>query len=393
MTTTPATPSPVIDAQRDHAWAYLNRVVEGPSRPLQQLLAAGYSPEEIARGVRTQASWIGELAHQTASHYEWDRADEDLAAAAEVGARLITPDSDEWPHEQFDQAFATRDIDDNPHLASYRQDSVPPHVLWVKGKPLNEMVAQSVAVVGSRAATRYGLETTRMIANGLGSRLWTVVTGGALGVETTALESALAAGGNGVAVAACGIDRTYPARNTSLLERVAANGCVVSEYAPGIPPQRHRFLTRSRLVAALTAGTVVVEAAWRSGALTTLSWAETLGRVPMAVPGPVTSNGSLGCHDRIKEGRAQLVTDAHDIRALLDSPEAGHVNGRGVPEQTFTRNELQVYDAVDDTAAPAKTIAARAGLPVQLTTRVLMDLTYDGLVKKEGVTWRKATTA
>lgn len=377
-------------------WAYLNRVVEGPSRPLQQLLAAGRDASEIAHGVRSRASWLRELAGQTAARATWDRAEEDLAAAAAVGARLITPECAEWPREEFDVAFGFAATGRSEHLRSYQDDAVPPHALWVRGGPLRPAVAQSVGVVGTRAATRYGLEATRQIATGLASHQWTVVSGGALGVDTVAHEAALGAGGLTVAVAACGIDRTYPARNAALFDRIAGQGVCVTEYPPGTPPQRHRFLTRNRLVAALTAGTVIVEAAWRSGALNTLSWAEGLGRVAMAVPGPITGAGSLGCHERIKEGRAQLVTGSDDIRALLgaagalDVAEQYELAFAATPVQSLTRNELRVFDAIDPTGSVAQDIAAGAGLPLPLTVHLLLELTKRGVVTREGTVWSRA---
>lgn len=380
------------------AWAYLNRVVEGPSRPLQQLLAAGRDPAEIARGVRTRASWLGELAAQTEARHALDRAEQDLAAAAGVGARLIAPDSPEWPRAEFDLAFGFAATGRSEHLRSYQADAVPPHALWVKGRPLGETVAQSVGVVGTRAASRYGIEATRQIATGLAGHQWTVVSGGALGIDTAAHEAALAAGGLTVAVAACGIDRAYPARNATLLERIAGQGTWISEYPPGTPPQRHRFLTRNRLVAALTAGTVIVEAAWRSGALNTLSWAEGLGRVTMAVPGPVTGSGSLGCHERIKEGRAQLVTGSDDIRALLgaagalDVAEQYELAFAATPVQALSRNELRVYDAVDPAGSETQTVAEAAGLPLPLTVHLLLELGRRGLLTRDGTIWRRADT-
>ena len=379
-------------------WAYLNRVVEGPSRPLQALLAAGHSAAEIADAVRREEKWIGALAAQTAARRTWDRAEEDLAAAAAHGARLITPEDPEWPRAEFDLAFGFAATGRSEHLRSYQDDAVPPHALWVRGGPLGAAVAQSVGVVGTRAATRYGLEATRQIATGLASHQWAVVSGAALGIDTAAHEAALGAGGLTVAVTACGIDRTYPARNGGLLERIAAQGCVVSEYPPGTPPQRHRFLTRNRLVAALTAGTVIVEAAWRSGALNTLSWAEGLGRVTMAVPGPITGAGSLGCHERIREGRAQLVTGADDVRALLGAMGALDVGEQyelafaATPVQALSRNELRVYDAIELAGSAAEDIAQAAGLPIPLTVHLLVELVQRGVVTREGTTWKRGDT-
>lgn len=379
------------------SWAYLNRVVEGPSRALQTLLAAGRDADEIAAGVRRRASWLGELAGETAARHDWHRAEEDLAAAEEAGARLLTPEDPDWPGAELDRAFGFAAAGVSEHVRSYQSDAVAPHALWVRGGPVTPVLAQAVAVVGTRAVSRYGVEVTRAIVAGLTAHQWTVVSGAALGIDTAAHEAALAAGGTTVAVLACGIDRVYPARNAALLDRIADSACVISEYPPGTPPQRHRFLTRNRLVAALTAGTVVVEAAWRSGALNTLSWAEGLGRVAMAVPGPVTGAGSLGCHERIRDGRAQLVTGADDIRSLL--APAGAVDVAGQYELQFaptevqglSRNELRVFDALEPAAGlAAQEIAATAGLPLALTVHLLVDLARRGLVSRDGVKWRRA---
>ncbi|AGF72777.1 DNA-processing protein DprA [Corynebacterium halotolerans] len=379
------------------SWAYLNRVVEGPSRALQELLAAGRDADEIADGVRRRASWLGGLAEETAARHDWDRAEQDLAAAAEAGARLLTPEDADWPRLELDRAFGFAATGMSEHVRTYQSDAVTPHALWVRGGAVTPALAQSVAVVGTRAVTRYGVEVTRQIVGGLAAHQWTVVSGGALGIDTAAHEAALAAGGTTVAVTACGIDRVYPARNAALLDRIADVGCVISEYPPGTPPQRHRFLTRNRLVAALTRGTVVVEAAWRSGALNTLSWAEGLGRVAMAVPGPVTGAGSLGCHERIRHGRAQLVTGADDIRSLLgpagavDAAEQYELQFAPTAVQGLSRNELRVFDALDPgVGRAAQEVSAVAGLPLALTVHLLVDLGKRGLVAREGVEWRRA---
>src|SRR5699024_12191788 len=173
----------------------------------------------------------------------------------------------------------------------------------------------------------------------LAKHQWTIVSGGALGVDTVAHGAALEMQTPTVAVAACGIDYDYPARNAPLFERIARTGTIVSEFAPGTTPQRHRFLSRNRLVAAMTAGTVVVEAAFRSGALNTLNWAEALGTVTMAVPGPITNAGSLGCHQRIQENRAQLVTCGAEIRELIGT--IGEADSGAQYESAFVANLVQ----------------------------------------------------
>ena len=273
------------------------------------------------------------------------------------------------------------------------------HALWARGGSPAELTQRAVAVVGTRAITRYGWEVTRMLVEGLAASRWTIVSGGALGVDTVAHETALANGTPTIVVAACGQGRTYPARNAALFDRIAgdgARGAVISEYPPGVHPARHRFLTRNRLVAALSGGTVVVEAAWRSGALNTLTWAARLGSVAMAVPGPVTGYGSLGCHERIRNGDAQLVTSAEQIRELIEP--LGTVDAQAQYEfafppdriQALSRTELKVFDATSSESRVTGDVAAEAGITVSLAVHILVDLQQKGLVQRDGVSWRRS---
>lgn len=219
----------------------------------------------------------------------------DLADLARSGGRLVIPGDDEWP-----------DLTGLPD---------EPFALWVRGPlHLRQAAVGSVAVVGARAATRYGERMAAALAAGLVERGRTIVSGGAYGIDAAAHRAALAAGGRSIAVLACGVDVAYPRGNRALLERHAEQGLVISEWPPGAAPIRTRFLVRNRVIAALSAGTVVVEAAVRSGARNTASTAWSLGRAVMAVPGPVTSPMSQGCHVilRSMEG-ARVVQSAADV--------------------------------------------------------------------------------
>ncbi|MDO5075816.1 DNA-processing protein DprA [Corynebacterium sp.] len=378
---------------RRQAWAYLSRVVEGPSRQLQTLFKAGHDAERIAYAIRHRETWIGELLRETAARHDWDRAAADLAACAAAGGRMITPDDEEWPHARLDESFGFAETGRSEHVRSYQADAVPPHVLWVRGQRLDGVIERSVGVVGTRAMSRYGMEATKLLVRGLAQHQWCVVSGGALGVDTTVHETALECGGPTVVIQACGLDRVYPARNKHLIDTIAGVGAVVTEYPPGTPPARHRFLTRNRLVAALTQGTVIVEAAWRSGALNTLSWAEGLGRVAMAVPGPITGAGSLGCHERIRTGRAQMVTSADEVRSLLEAIGVLDVGAQyelqfaGDAIAGLSRTELRLYDALDGVPAETAAVARAAGLPLSLAVHVLVDLAKRNLVQRVGTGW------
>ncbi|MFH0410816.1 DNA-processing protein DprA [Corynebacterium sp. L4756] len=378
----------------EQAWVYLNRVIEPPSRTLATLLQE-YEVERIAYGVYHQQSWVGNLLGESQARRDWLRQEEDLATMERMGARLITRDSPEWP--EMAQAFSFYGNAEAP--TNFDREAIPPNCLWVRGQPLKPNVAQSVAMVGTRAITAYGTQATRALVADLAKHQWSIVSGGALGVDTVAHSAAIEMQTPTVAVAACGIDYDYPARNASLFHRIAQTGTIVSEYAPGTTPQRHRFLSRNRLVAAMTAGTVVVEAAYRSGALNTLNWAEALGKVAMAVPGPITTHGSLGCHQRIQEGRAQLVASGEEIRELVgkvgeaDAGAQYELDFAKSPVQQLSRNELKVYDAVPlYDGSLAEDIARDSGMRLPLVVHLLLVLDKKGLIRREGKNWTKLSS-
>lgn len=237
--------------------------------------------------------------------------EQELERAERLGIRFVTPIDSEWPESLYD-------LDTAPSLS---ERGGVPIGLWVKGDggPLNEH--QSVAIVGSRSATTYGVALAGEIAAGVAQAGHTVVSGGAFGIDNAAHRGALATQGRTIAVFACGVDRAYPAAHRSLFDYIADTGLLVSEAAPGAAPTRIRFLARNRLIAALSRGTVVVEAAVRSGALNAANWAHALDRPVMGVPGPVTSAASAGVHQLIRAGRATLVTDADEVNEILNQKE------------------------------------------------------------------------
>uniref|UniRef100_UPI000837F449 DNA-processing protein DprA n=1 Tax=Kribbia dieselivorans TaxID=331526 RepID=UPI000837F449 len=214
---------------------------------------------------------------------------------------LLTPADEQWP-------AGLHDLD---RIAGPAHGA--PHCLWVRGPlDLGEASRRAVAMVGSRAATSYGEQQARELAAGVADRGWTVFSGAAFGIDAAAHQGALAVDGATVAVLACGVDQAYPRSHHALIDAIAATGAVVSELPPGFAPLRHRFLARNRLIAAMTSGTCVVEAGYRSGALNTARTAEALSRQLCAVPGPVTHMSSAGTHDLIRKG-ATLITDAGEL--------------------------------------------------------------------------------
>ena len=212
-----------------------------------------------------------------------------------AGARFLTPDSPEWP------------ILLNDLLA-------PPFGLIVKGRALP---SKAVAIVGTRNPTTYGARIASEFASGFADREWAVISGGAYGIDTHAHRGSIAAEGVTCAVLASGVCVNYPSGNEKLFAEIQESGALISEVMPHVRARPERFLTRNRLIAALSLGTIVVEAAFRSGSLRTARDAAEILRIVMAVPGPITSPSSDGCHRLIGERCAEIVTSVSDALELL----------------------------------------------------------------------------
>jgi DNA processing protein len=255
------------------------------------------------------------------------------------------------------------------------------------------VAGSSVAVVGSRSATTYGTTVASEIAAGVADAGHAVVSGAAFGVDQAAHRGALAVSGRTAAVLACGADRVYPAAHARLLGYLAEHGVVVSEAAPGCAPTRIRFLARNRLIAALTAGTVVVEAALRSGALNTANWAASLSRVLMGVPGPVTSAQSEGVHQLLRVRDGLLVTSAAEVLDGVGGSSAALATRSApvAPRDRLSGLQRAVLDAVPKAdPAPVASIARVAGVVPGEAVAALEVLNRAGLVEQNGVRWRLA---
>jgi DNA processing protein len=309
-----------------------------------------------------------------------------LRRAGAVGARFCCPGDTEWP-----AALSILEVT----LDASSRHGAPPVGLWIRGgSDLAAVTDRSVAIVGSRAATEYGVRVATDLGAELADAGWTVVSGAAFGIDAAAHRGALAAGGTTVAVLACGVDTAYPPGNAELLRRIAASGVVVSELPPGSRPSRARFLARNRLIAAMTRGTVVVEAALRSGALNTAGWALDVGREILAVPGPVTSAMSVGCHQLVRKGAAALVTDAReviDIVGDLGSDAAAEARGESRLWDNLapiTRDVLEAMPARN--AVSVDRICRDTGLVASVCTAALAELTVAGLVLAGPDGWRLA---
>ncbi|HVB44247.1 MAG TPA: DNA-processing protein DprA [Streptosporangiaceae bacterium] len=300
---------------------------------------------------------------------------ERLILAERSGFRLVCPGEPEWPTQLDDLGDAR------------------PVVLWVRGAAdLRFACLRSVSVVGSRAATAYGTFMGTELGADLAARGWSVISGGAFGIDACAHRGALAASGCTIAVLASGLRFGYPKGHGDLFAAIAQTGVLVSECPPDQPPTRPGFLVRNRVIAALSRGTVVVEAALRSGAINTARHARELNRPVMAVPGPVTSEQSAGCHELIRESGATCVTGAANVIELvapLGEEEHGAVREPAVPADSLDPVTAAVLAVMTGRAGrgPA-TIATLAGVDLDTVLRCLGLLAAAGYVERCDQGWR-----
>ena len=361
----------------------LSRIGE-PGDPRITTLVAEMGAQPLLAALAAERDLEGVLS-DVAARLAANDPERDLAQAARLGIRFVVPGDDEWPVQ----------VDDLAHAGTVHERGGAPLGLWVRGPVRLDQLGDSLAVVGSRSSTAYGEATARAIAGDVAGHGMTVISGAAFGIDQAAHRGAVAGGGRTVAVLAGGVDRPYPVAHARLLEHIGETGAVVSEVPPGGAPTRQRFLTRNRVIAALARGTLVVEAAHRSGALSTARWAERLSRTLMAVPGAVTSVQSTGTHGLIRGGAAQLVTSGPDVRELLGA-SGSHlvVEPREAirARDTLRPREAQVLDAVPvSRAASTESIARTAGMGLVGVQSALTLLLRDGFVERAAGGWRLGT--
>jgi DNA processing protein len=379
------------------ARAVLNRLAEPACIPLWHLVRE-HGPVAAVEMIRAGDA-PSEVTNATAARIGIVDPQADLEAAQRHGVRLIVPESDEWPH--FAMAclertgIARADLYDRGQRthAEYGEP-IPPLALWAKGPlDLATVGVRSVGIVGARAATTYGEQVAADLAYGLARRGFEVVSGGAFGIDSAAHRGALAAGGCTVVVSAGGLDRPYPPANAALFDRASESGLLLSESPPGAAPQRRRFLTRNRLIGALATGTVIAEASARSGAMNTAGHCFRLGRPVMAVPGPVTSIVSAGCHQLLADEnrRASLVASVDDVLMLIggsgDIAEVGpspvgHADEVRARLDAVDRRARQVYDGFPaHRCVSPEDLAASSGLAPLEIIRALPVLELAGLIE------------
>ncbi|MCS7482611.1 DNA-processing protein DprA [Umezawaea endophytica] len=367
------------------ARAYLSRVAEPPAPALAAFVAeeGPVRAAELVKAGKVPSSVEG----QTSARRAEDRAADDLRRVAEVGGRLVVPEDDEWPEWPFNALVLA--------AAQGLRCGLAPLALWVRGKAnVAELAERAVAVVGSRAASGYGQHVAAEFGHGLAEAGIVVVSGAAYGIDGCAHRGALSAGGVTIAVLACGVDVAYPAGHAGLIARIPERGLVVSEYPPTHTPARHRFLTRNRLIAALGDGTVVVEAGRRSGAKNTAASTSALGRVLMAVPGPVTSVSSTGCHDLLRSGEAIAVSTVAEViestgRLGVDLVESTRRSETTVgPPQG---DAVRVHEALGLVGGnSADVIAVESGVALSTVRALLPALEMAGLAERVDSGWKRS---
>lgn len=356
---------PETGSEERLARAAWSRIAE-PADPAAGLVVESYGAAGALTWLRSAARAPGKLDYRTRQRVErWAprlpalSPERDLYVLERLGGTLLIPGDPAWPASLADLG----------HTA--------PHCLWVRGRlPAARAAtadggeaadrARAVAVVGSRASTRYGESVAGEFAFQLAERGVSVISGGAYGIDAAAHRGALAArdGAPTVAVLAGGVDRLYPAGNAALLEEIVRVGALLAEMPPGASPGRHRFLARNRIIAALGAATIVVEASSRSGALSTANHATDLLRPLGAVPGPVTSAASVGCHQLLRDAQATCVTGVEDILELAGP--LGTVAGEDAPA-----GPPNLLDGLDPLASRVlDALPARAGAEVENVARV-----------------------
>lgn len=392
----------MVDPELRHARAGLTQVIE-PADNLGTHAASAWGPlrliEIIQGSTPSQHDWIalsaldpgdgqyikmlrqklGEAIERWRRRSKYLQPEAALQYIEKLGGSFLIPEDPRWPS-------ALADLEGSAPLG-----------LWTLGNVSVPPVGSSLAIVGSREATPYGDKATTILvehARGIGL---TVVSGGAYGIDATAHRAALEHSGEGiptVAVLAGGLDRLYPAGNTRLLQQIATAGLLITEMPPGMRPNRYRFLNRNRLIAALAATTIVVEARYRSGALSTANHAHDLGRTVGAVPGPISLPTSAGCHRLIKETPTLLIDDPTDLDAFYGSPT------KPSPASTAAENqrnydildlaEMLVFDALPvSTPASLSHLTGLTGLPVPQITGILTRLERYGLAVHAASGWKK----
>lgn len=395
------------DATND-AWLYLNAVCERPTSAMWDFVDI-FGPVEAAERIAArELGGFPAVARQTDARAKTTVPDELRDLAQRHGARFLCPADPHWPALALAALDRPRAHNSEQGPGDLSQDfPLAPFGMWIRGggQLVDLGAVRTASVVGTRELTSYG----RVVANEIGEACAgediAVISGGALGVDIAAHLGALAGDGVTAAVLACGVDKLYPSANSRTLARIAESGGVISEYPPGASVTRYRFLDRNRLIAALGQVTVVVEAAMRSGALSTARWANGLDRPVFAVPGSIHSRPSAGCNTLL--GMYALpITRSGEIGELVptlgrgrtEAPTPYDVGGRrptsrpGNPASFMTERQRRVFETLrGDSPQTAVEISQASAVPIAEAREELDRLVLSGFVTKRGGGWQLRT--
>lgn len=255
----------------------------------------------------------------------------------------------------------------------------PPTVIYAKGHI--DSVAKNIAVVGSRRATQYGLDTSAKLAFGMSGYGITVSSGMARGIDTYAHKGAIKAGGRTIAVLGCGLDRAYPPENKRLMQQICENGAVISEFLPGTPPLAYNFPARNRIISGISLGVIIVEASEKSGSLITTDYALEQGREVFAVPGNIDSLNSVGTNRLIRDG-AKIVTDIYDVLDELGINHEEAVKSTKPVYPYLDNDEKQIVKCLQKGGLNIDEISQRCGLEINIASSILLMLELKTVVEQ-----------
>ncbi|HBH60251.1 MAG TPA: DNA-protecting protein DprA [Nitrospiraceae bacterium] len=346
-------------------WIGLTLVPEIGPVTAKQLISHAKSPENIFRldrqGLLALQGMTDTRAENIMNFSAWDDVDKQVKRLEQQGVAIVCYGAPEYPR-------VLQELPDAP-MVIYMRGSYQPDDRF------------GIAVVGSRTYSAYGEAVAQKISGELAVSGFTVISGLARGIDSFAHRSALASGGRTIAVLGSGIDVCYPSENRGLMEKIAASGCVMSEFSPGTPPNRENFPRRNRLISGLSLGVLVVEAATGSGSLITAALALEQNREVFAVPGNITAKTSAGVNLLIRQG-AKMVLKTEDIIEELAPVLKGFIRNEIKQQQELTADEQQLCTVLSGEAKHIDVLARESGLPVHRILDILLSLELKGVIRQ-----------
>lgn len=358
----------MIDREELAAWLRLLETPKSGRDSARKLLASFGSPQAVFEAsIRERGELVGPGAANA------------LAEPPEALPSLLATTL-EWLQADCAEPRHVITLGDPTYPRALLETADPPLLLYAQGR-IALLNTEAVAVVGSRNPTPQGIDNARSFSTALSQAGLTIVSGLALGIDAAAHEGGLQGPGSTVAVVGTGLDRVYPRLNLILAHRIASEGLIVSEYALGTPPLAENFPVRNRIIAGLARGTLVVEAALKSGSLITARMAIESSRDVFAIPGSIHSPQARGCHSLIKQG-AKLVDCAQDILEELNPPEIRTAQPTGAAPTQMTESEDTLLDAMGFDPTTLDSLVDRTGCPASELNARLLELELEGLVAR-----------